>query len=70
MRVEADSGMRKQKEASHCDAFIAASLAAAVSLVFALRRKAEPIYAGCTLSYWADRYAKAYFSQRAFLSPT
>jgi hypothetical protein len=68
MRVEADSGMRKQKKLLVVIAFIAASLAASVSLFFGFHRKPEPIYAGCTLSYWAERYAKAYFSnQRAFL---
>ena len=48
-----------------------AFLVASVSLLFAFRGKPEPIYAGCPLSYWADRYAKAYVShQRAFLSPS
>src|SRR5581483_7884260 len=64
MRVEADSGMRKHAKLL----IVIVLMVAAVSLVFALRRKPEPIYAGCTLSYWADRYANAYFShQRAFL---
>jgi len=44
-----------------------AVLVASGSLFFAFRRKPEPIYAGCTLGYWADRYAKAYWGQRAFL---
>ena len=61
--------MRKQKKLLIVIAFVAASLAASVGLFFVFHRKPEPIYGGCTLSYWAERYAKAYFSQRAFVSP-
>ena len=61
--IEADSRMRKHKKLLIAIAFLVAS----VGLFFAFRGKPEPIYGGCTLSYWADRYAKAYWNQRAFL---
>ena len=58
--------MRKHKRLLILIAFLLAS----VGLFIALHRKPEPIYAGFTLSYWAGRYAKAFFrSQRAFRPP-
>lgn len=43
-------------------------LLAVVSLLVIARRQPEPIYEGSTLTYWANRYARAYSqSQRAFL---
>ena len=60
---EADLRMRKHKKL-----LAIALLVATVSLFFAFRREPEPIYAGCPLSYWAERYTKAYMSQRAFLA--
>lgn len=56
--------MRKHKRLLILSVF----LVVLVSLFVAFHRKPEPIYAGCTLTYWADRYANAFFRrQMAFL---